>query len=129
MNTNTRPPIVEIRCAAERRGHSCGTKIGALYDTPHGLLLVVQRLQPTGIESFKAAKANGAPVPQGETEHHPPPVDDDPVLLDGDDPLPVDIWCPRHGQWEIDRAALRQAAGQARVERRKVTVGSAPTAN
>jgi len=131
LNSRSGGPIVEIRCACPYRRGNCGRPLGGAYATPHGTVVILNRLQRHDtVRQYQriGRRPENRERAWNETGFTP----EEPVLVKlggewlvvpGEDHQPT-VRCPRHGAWTLDRDAELRKIAEAQVSRAKQTYGT-----
>jgi len=136
LNSRSGSPIVEIRCAAPYRHGSCARPLGGAYATPHGIVVLLNRLQRRSHDTVSHyQEISRQPKDRNRAWRQGGFIEEEPVLLKprdgtwrvvpGEDKEPT-VRCPRHGAWPIDLEAVTRKVEEAQVARAKQRYGTAP---
>jgi hypothetical protein len=106
----TRPPLVEVRCAHEHKGKSCGKLLGQVWTTPYGHLLTVKWHNPAlevwelKEEHERLLSSLDFPVTRLSDDLF---TQEEAVLL-GRAGQRFPAWCVRHGSWLLDEGGVEE---------------------
>jgi hypothetical protein len=118
-------PVVNLRCGSTIGKRACRSWLGGVWETVHGLVLVVQSPQP---DTSIIGAYKGDIDPGTETDHLSEShfVDEHPILMT--DVHKAQVWCRRHGSWNLDMADLRHRLDEWRWSRRRATLSTSSPA-
>lgn len=113
-------PDLEIRCAATNGGRSCDQELGGVWQTREGVVLAFNMRLPNAEQMIHDVKMANP----GFRIHEELLWSKAHLLLD--EANDVEVFCPRHGSWPLDLAAVRRRLHRGRVRRRRETLGTKP---
>ena len=117
---------VRIVCACDYGGGSCGSYLGGVWRTPHGVVLIYSVVRPDArafIQAYKGRRRGTAPPRPGDRYPDRLLTIEVPVLLE--DAGGVLVSCPRCNQsWPLNLVAVRRSLEAERLTRKHQKLGS-----
>jgi hypothetical protein len=124
---NPRSANVEIVCACDYRGSSCGKHLGGVWRTSDGIVLVYKVVRPDArafIQKYKGRRRGPMPPRTGDRYPDRLLANEEVVLLT--DARDISVSCFRLGSWTLDLFAVRQRLEEERLTRKHLRYGSKP---
>ena len=127
---NPRSANVQIVCACDYRGGSCGRNLGGVWRTAHGVVLGYQVVWPDArdhIQAYKGQRRESSPPSPGDRYPDDLLANDEVILLD--DANSISVSCIRHPHtiWPLDLVKVRRRLAQERLTGRRQRYGSKPS--
>ena len=118
---------VQIRCACEYRGSSCGRDLGGVWRTKYGNVPVLKVVRADVREFIQAYKGRRR-GPEGPRpgDRYPDALLAHEVAVLLDDAKDISVSCIRHGRWALDVYEVSRRLKEEGLTRRRQRYGARP---
>lgn len=127
LHVDRRSASVQIVCASDHRGGSCGRYLGGVWRTSAGTVLVYKKVRPDAREFIQHYKGRRrGPVAPKPGDRYPDDLLTTERYVLVQDAEEVMLSCVLHGSWPLDLIALQRRLNEQRALMRGIKLASKP---